>query len=107
MALADLCKLKFFKTLKFPKLGKLHKGFKWQVWTWQQIYLKVADILVCKGNRGRATEVKGGKNCFVCFNFNQLGRVGCEVETEESKSRVWHGLDPQQSDDRIDQTATH
>jgi len=107
MALADLCKLKFLKSLKFPKLGKLHKGFKWQVWTWQQIYLKVADILVCKGNRGRATEVKGGKNCFVCFNFNQLGRVGCEVETEESKSRVWHGSDPQQSDDRIDQTATH
>jgi len=28
MALADLFKLKFFKTLKFPKLGKLHKGFK-------------------------------------------------------------------------------
>ena len=74
---------------------------------WQQIYRKVADILVCKGNRGRATEVKGGKNCFVCFNFNQLGRVGCEVETEESKSRVWHGSDPQQSDDRIDHTATH
>ena len=50
-------KLKFFKTLKFPKLGKLHKGFKWQ-----QIYQKVADILVCKGNRGGATQVKGGKN---------------------------------------------
>jgi len=123
MALADL---KFFKTLKFPKLGKLHKGFKWQCWTWQQIYRKVADILVCKGNPGGAIQVKDGKNWFVCFNqlgrvgapqvkggknwfvcFNQVGRVGCELETEESKSRVWHGSDPQQSDDQIDQTATH